>query len=93
MIKTFADKDTESLFYRILPKKFEGFHKQALRKLKMLHAATELRDLQTPPGNHLEKLQDKSLPDWSIRINDKWRLVFDFENGDAYRVEIRDYHK
>jgi proteic killer suppression protein len=64
----------------------------ALRKLRMLDAATRLDDLRVPPGNRLERLRgDRSGPH-SIRINDQWRICFRWDSGDAYDVEIMDYH-
>ena len=61
-------------------------------KLSMLNAATDLKDLQSPPGNHLEALKGKRQGQHSIRINEKYRLVFRWENGDAFEVEVVDYH-
>ena len=64
----------------------------ALRKLRMLDAATRLEDLRVPPGNRLEKLKGDRAGQHSIRINDQWRICFVWKNGDAYDVEIVDYH-
>lgn len=64
----------------------------ALRKLKMLDAAVELKDLASPPGNRLERLKGKREGQFSIRINDQWRICFVWKEGDAYEVEIVDYH-
>ena len=64
----------------------------ALRKLEMLHAAKELRDLRVPPGNRLEPLHGDREGQHSIRINDQWRVCFVWQDGDAYGVEITDYH-
>ena len=93
MIKSFSNKETENLFSGIGSKKLpQEIQRPALRKLIILNAAASIRDLELPPGNRLEKLHDNSLPEWSIRINDQWRIVFNFENGDAYQVKIIDYH-
>jgi proteic killer suppression protein len=93
MIKTFADKETEQLFsgqfIRKLPKDIQ---KTALRKLVQLHAATELEFLRIPPGNKLEMLRGDRSGQYSIRINDQWRICFSWHNGGAYVVEIIDYH-
>ncbi len=64
----------------------------AERKLQMLHRAAQLEDLRVPPQNRLEKLKGDRKGTWSIRINDQWRIGFRFENGNAYDVEIVDYH-
>ena len=66
--------------------------RKAERKLRMLHAAISIVDLRIPPGNALEKLEPKSSNRWSIRINRQWRICFVWRNGDAYHVEIVDYH-
>jgi len=62
------------------------------RKLLMLHAAATLQDLKSPPGNHLEKLSRDRDGQWSIRINDQYRICFRWQDGDAWEVEIVDYH-
>ena len=64
----------------------------ALRKLRMLHRAISIADLRIPPANRLEKLKGNRTGLWSIRINDQWRICFDWRNGDAFEVEIVDYH-
>ena len=61
-------------------------------RLNQLHAATALNDLRLPPSNHLEALSGHRIGQWSIRINQQWRVCFKFENGDAFNVEIVDYH-
>jgi proteic killer suppression protein len=92
VIRTFRCKDTKSLFAGRCPRRFTGFRAQAERKLIMLHSAATLDFLQSPPGNRLEKLTGDRAGEWSIRINQQWRLCFRFENGDALDVEIVDYH-
>ena len=63
-----------------------------MSKLLVLNAATDVGDLQTPPGNRLEKLRGDRVGQWSVRINQQYRVCFSFEGGDAYNVEIVDYH-
>lgn len=92
MIKTFANKDTEKLFQDKKVRRFSGIERQARRKLLILHAAVELDDLKSPPGNHLEALKGDRLGQHSIRINKQWRICFKWQQGNAWRVEIVDYH-
>ena len=93
MIKTFADKQTEKVWNREFSKKLPtDIQKVARRKLIMVHAASVLSDLKIPPQNKLEKLSKDRKGQHSIRINDQWRVCFRFEKGDAYEVEIVDYH-
>ena len=93
MIKSFADKKTEKLFKR---HPLHGFplniEKSALRKLIQLHTISDLQELRIPPANRLESLKGNRKNQYSIRINDQWRLCFRWENGDAFEVEIIDYH-
>lgn len=93
MIRGFRDRDTEKLFRRQRPRRLPAsLHRSALRKLAMLHAATELNDLRVPPGNRLEKLSGDREGQCSIRINDQWRISFVWREGDVHDVEITDYH-
>ena len=93
MIKTFADTETEHFYTtgksRRLP---PDILKRAAKRLNQLDAATILDDLRMPPSNHLESLSGDRTGKHSTRINDQWRLCFRFENGNAYAVEIVDYH-
>ena len=93
MIKTFRDKETEKIFNRffskILPQNIQSL---ARRKLVILDAATELNALSVPPGNRLEALSGNRKGQHSIRINDQFRICFLWKTGDAYDVEISDYH-
>lgn len=93
MIKSFADKETEKLFWgrksRAVP---EQVRERALSKLLVLNAATDVEDLRAPPGNRLEKLRGDREGQWSIRINRQYRVCFSFEGGDAHEVEVVDYH-
>ncbi len=93
MICSFRDRDTERLFRRERPRHLpESVARAALRKLVMLNAAAYLSDLRAPPGNRLEKLVGDRQGQYSIRINDQWRVCFVWEEGDVYEVEIADYH-
>jgi toxin HigB-1 len=93
MIRSFRDRDTERLASRERVKKWSpALQKTALRKLRMLDAATELGDLRVPPGNRLERLKGDRAGQHSIRINDQWRICFRWTGGDAHDVEIVDYH-
>ena len=92
MIKTFRCKDTLALFENRTPKRFRSIAMVAERKLQMLDSANAVADLRSPPGNRLEALSGNRKGSWSIRINDQWRLCFRYEGGDAFDVEIVDYH-
>lgn len=92
MVKTFGSKETEALFEYRHSKRFRAFERVALRKLLQIHAATELRVLASPPGNQLEALRGERKGQYSIRINDQWRICFVWRDGHAYEVEIVDYH-
>ena len=93
MIKTFRDKETEKIFNRLVSRKLPpNIQHHARRKLVILDAATELNALRVPPGNRLEALKGDRKGQHSIRINDHWRICFRWKSGDAYNVEIADYH-
>ena len=92
MIKSFRSKDTERLHKRQRVRRFRAIERVAQRKLRQLDAAVELRDLASPPGNHLEALHGDRQGQHSIRINDQWRICFVWREGDVYDVEIVDYH-
>jgi proteic killer suppression protein len=92
MIKTFKSKETEMLFNDRSVSRFKAFERPARRKLLYLHRARTLRDLAAPPGNQLEPLKRDRIGQHSIRINDQWRICFRWQEGDAYDVEIVDYH-
>lgn len=93
MIKRFADRDIEKFYETGKSKKVPStIQKVALRKLDYLNAAHILEDLRVPPGNMLEPLKGNLQGKYSIRINKQYRIVFLFENGNAYDVEIIDYH-
>ena len=93
MIRSFKSKETERIFHRQRSRQLPGDIQQvALRKLRMLNRAVSLQDLRVPPANRLEKLTGDRAGQYSIRINDQWRVCFEWKNGDAYQVEIVDYH-
>ena len=92
VIKSFADRDTQGLFQRESVKRFRAIERVALRKLLQIHFATKLSDLAAPGGNHLEVLKGDRKGQHSIRINDRWRICFVWQEASAYRVEIVDYH-
>ena len=93
MIKTFACKETERLFNRQSSRKLpQSIQRAARRKLEIMDAAEFLQDLRIPPSNRLEKLSGDRKGQHSIRINDQWRICFEWQSGDAYNVEIVDYH-
>ena len=92
VIRSFRSKDTEKLFRREQTRKYAGFENVAKRKLDHLNAVASLSDLAAIPGNHFEPLSGDRLGQYSIRINDRWRICFEWKNPDAYSVEIVDYH-
>lgn len=92
VIKSFGDKRTEALFNDAFVKEFQGIASRAKRKLEAVHAAARLQDLVIPPSNRLEKLRGALRDFHSIRINDQWRVVFRWIDGDAHNVFITDYH-
>jgi len=93
VIRSFADGETEKVFRRersrLLP---PGVQRRAHRKLLLVHAAEHVADLRVPPGNRLERLKGDRKGQHSIRINDQWRICFRWAGGDAFDVEITDYH-
>lgn len=93
MIKSFRCKDTQKVFNRKLSRKFvSDFRRVALRKLLLIDAVENLESLNVPPGNRLEALLGARKAEHSIRINQQWRICFVWRDGNAYEVEITDYH-
>lgn len=93
MIRTFGDKETEKIWNGIVSKKLPyEIQDLARRKLRMLNSSQEINDLKIPPSNRLEKLKGKLNNYYSIRINNQWRIIFEWLNDDAFEVEIIDYH-
>jgi proteic killer suppression protein len=93
VIKSFKNAETEKVFGRRLSRRLPvNIQQTALRKLRMLNNAGSLDDLRIPPANRLEKLSGDREGQYSIRVNDQWRICFEWQGGDAFRVEITDYH-
>ena len=93
MIKTFADRQTSTLHLTGKSKQLPpDVIRRAVRKLEYVDLANSLNDLKIPPGNRLHKLEGNRKGQHSISVNDQWRICFQFEDGDAYDVEICDYH-
>ncbi len=93
MIKTFADRRTQELYVTGRSKRFPAdVAQRAARKLEYVDLAARLDDLKVPPGNRLHALEGHRKGQYSISVNDQWRICFEFIDGDAYDVEICDYH-
>jgi proteic killer suppression protein len=93
VIKSFRGKETEKIYLRERSRKLPGDIQQiALRKLRMLNNAKSVNDLRIPPANRLEKLTGNRAGQYSLRINDQWRICFIWRDSNAYDVEITDYH-
>ncbi len=92
VIKSFGDRDTEHLFRDRFVRRFQGFARAGKRKLEMLNAVSRIDDLLVPPSNRLERLRGDLAAFHSIRINDQWRVVFRWTDGNAHDVRIVDYH-
>jgi proteic killer suppression protein len=93
VIKSFNDVETEKIYQRERSRKLPSNIQQvALRKLRMINNAINLNDLRVPPANRLEKLSGDRAGQHSIRINDQWRICFEWRGSDAFNVEMTDYH-
>ena len=92
MISSFKCKDTQELYETGVNRRFASIARVALRKLDMLAAATMVETLRVPPGNRLEQLRGNRAGQWSVRINDQWRVCFSWSGTNAENVEIADYH-
>jgi toxin HigB-1 len=92
VIRSFSDKQTEALFRDEFVRRFQGFARPAKRKLEAINAASRLEDLMVPPANRLEKLKGDLKDYHSIRINDQWRVIFKWIDGELHQVRIVDYH-
>lgn len=93
MIETFADKEAEKIFNETRSRKLPAdIQQRALTKLNRIHFAARIEDLRAFPGDRLELLNPPERGEWSIRVNDRWRIVFKFVGGNAYDVRIVDYH-
>ncbi|MGH2460840.1 MAG: type II toxin-antitoxin system RelE/ParE family toxin [Chloroflexota bacterium] len=92
MIRSFGDKRTAALFNDEVVRDFQGFARVAKRKLVAINAASRLEDLRVPPSNRLEKLAGDLRDFYSIRINDQWRIIFQWRDGEPNDVRVVDYH-
>jgi proteic killer suppression protein len=92
VIRSFGDRRTEALFRDQFVPDFGGIARRAKRKLEAINAASRLSDLTVPPSNHLERLRGDLRGFHSIRINDQWRVIFRWRDGEPHDVRIADYH-
>ena len=92
MIRSFGDRRTAALFEDQVVRDFQGIARRAKRKLEAINAASRISDLAVPPSNRLEKLRGDPEGFYSIRINDQWRVIFKWSDGDAAEAQIVDYH-
>jgi len=93
VIRSFKDAETQKIYQRERSRKLPSDIQQvALRKLRMINNALNINDLRVPPANRLEKLSGDRVGQYSIRINDQWRICFEWRGSDAFNVEITDYH-
>jgi proteic killer suppression protein len=92
VIRSFGDKRTAALFADQFVPAFEGVARRAKRKLEAVNSASRLEDLTVPPSNRLEKLSGDLKDFYSIRVNDQWRVIFTWRDGDAWQVRVIDYH-
>ncbi|MGH7924004.1 MAG: type II toxin-antitoxin system RelE/ParE family toxin [Candidatus Binatus sp.] len=92
MIRSFGDRRTEALFADRFVRQFQGVARRAKRRLEALNAANRLEDLSVPPSNRLEKLRGDLKDFHSIRVNERWRVIFKWRDGEAHEVKIVDYH-
>ncbi len=92
-VKTFANKETAAVFKKLRVRNYStDLQTMAYKKLKQLHTATDIEDMRNPPGNRLERLSGKLSGLYSIRINQQWRVCFEWRDGNAFEVSIQDYH-
>jgi proteic killer suppression protein len=92
VIRSFADEETERIFHRFHSRRFAAIERIAFRKMRQIENVSRIEELREPPGNRLEKLHGDREGQWSIRINEQWRICFEWREGDAFEVEIVDYH-
>jgi proteic killer suppression protein len=92
MIRSFADKDTEQVFHHRHSWRYSAIERVALRKLRQIHSVSRDEELYEPPANRLERLRGDREGQWSLRINSQYRICLVWRDGDAYEVEIVDYH-
>ena len=92
MIRSFRDQDTEAVYRQSRVRRFRSIERAALRRLAQIDSAQELRDLASPPANRLKALRGDRAGQYSVRVNDQYRICFRWKNGGALDVEITDYH-
>jgi proteic killer suppression protein len=92
MIRSFVNEETEQAFNRHHSRRYAAFERVAFRKLRQIHSVSRVEELFETPGNRLEKLKGDRDGLWSLRINDRWRVCFEWRDGDAYEVQIVYYH-
>jgi proteic killer suppression protein len=92
VIVSFADEETRKIFDGTRSRRYAGLQSIIERKLRMLHRARVLGDLAEPPGNRLERLRGKRAEQYSIRVNDQFRICFEWRNDNAFEVQVVDYH-
>jgi proteic killer suppression protein len=92
MIRSFADEETERVFQHRHSRRYSAFERVAFRKLRQIHSVSTVEELFAPPANRLERLKGDREGQWSLRINSQYRICFVWRDGDAYEVEIVDYH-
>jgi proteic killer suppression protein len=92
VIRSFHDRGTEELFHRQASRRWANVARVALRRLRLLHRASTLDDLRVPPGNRLEALKGSRAGQYSVRVNDQYRICFRWKDGDARDVELTDHH-
>jgi proteic killer suppression protein len=92
VIRSFRDEDTQNIYRQQRVRRWQGVERVALRRLAQIDSASELRDLASPPANRLEALRGARSGQYSVRINDQYRVCFRWKDGDAFDVEIADYH-
>ena len=92
MIRSFADEETGKVFDHRHSRRYAAFERVAFRKLRQIHRVSRLEELYLPPGNRLEPLKGDREGQWSLRLNERWRICFTWRDGHAYEVQIVDYH-
>lgn len=92
MIRSFGDDETEKVFHHRHSRRYAAIERVAFRKLRQIHRVSTVEELYEPPGNRLERLKSDRRGHWSLRINDQYRICFEWRDGDAFNVEIVDYH-
>lgn len=92
MIRSFADEETEHVFLRLHSRRYAAIERVVFRKLRQIHSVSTVEELIAPPGNRFERLKGDRKGRWSLRVNDQYRICFVWRDGDAYEVEIADYH-